>query len=154
MQKEGLEIWATKRTGPTIATALRCLSPNGNCQVKLMENQDREVVRIKETLRCQLTAPEKAGLSEIMTQAIMEKEDAEESLKAVKAQFKSEIAAKEASIKTCAQKLNAGFEMRQVDCHLIRDYRDSTIRVIRLDTGKQVSERTMTIDERQRGLGL
>lgn len=154
MQEEGLEVWATKRTGPTIATALRCLSPNGNCQVKLTENQDREVVKIKETLRCQLTAPEKAGLSETMTQAIMEKEDSEESLKAVKAQFKSDIAAQDATIKACAQKLNAGFEMRQVDCHLIRDYRDNTIRVIRLDTMAQVSERTMTMDERQRGLDL
>lgn len=77
---------------------------------------------------------------------------AEDSLAAVKSQFKSRIDAATAKRNEYSAIINAGCEYKPVDCKLIKDYGVNTITVVRLDTGEIVSERAMSMAERQRGL--
>lgn len=89
-----------------------------------------------------------------MGQANREIQQAEDELAAVKSQFKSRIDAAVAKRNEYAGIINAGCEYLKVDCHLIKDYRENTMTLVRLDTLEIVRTRTMTVDERQRGLGF
>lgn len=48
-----------------------------------------------------------------------------------------------------ARQLRGGTIDKMVDCLETRDYRTGTVRVVRLDTNAEVSERPMTLSERQ-----
>ena len=63
--------------------------------------------------------------------------------------MKSRITSLEATIKEKVSKINAGYEMIAVECHIVKDYNDSIIRYVRMDTGDEVDSRDMTIEERQ-----
>jgi hypothetical protein len=114
--------------------------------------QDADVTEIKETLPVKLTDADYKNLAIKMGQAGTEIAQAEDQLAAVKSQFKAKIDAAKAKSNEYASIANAGVEYRQVDCHLIKDYQHSFVRIVRLDTYEVVNERTMTTAERQRGL--
>lgn len=95
---------------------------------------------------------EKQEISEHMAQSVMERQEAEDGLKSVQAQFKSRIAIAQETINGCAQKITSGFEMRLVDCEIFRDVERNKVIVTRMDTGEEVETRAMTIEERQQKL--
>lgn len=109
---------------------------------------------VSEYLKHHFTAEERLKLSEQLSQAVMERSAAEEELQTVKADFKSRITRAEATIADCARKINTGYEMRSVECELVKDFATNTVRYRRLDTGEIVRERAMTAVERQRSLEL
>lgn len=114
------------------------------------ESLEQVVKTTRETLKCYLTQDERNELTSQMVMAIQDASQAEADLKAVTTQYKKDIAAKAALIKSCSQKLANGYEMRAVDCQIVHDYQNHTVTVFRMDTEEMVRTRIMTADELQR----
>ena len=107
-----------------------------------------------EFLKYVFTDEEKRELAEKMAHAVIEKNEAEEGMKAVASQFKSTIDRAKAEISSSASKINMGFDMRNVECLMQMDYKNNTVTIIRLDLQEVVRVRAMTAEERQEELGL
>ena len=105
--------------------------------------------KTRESLKCPLTEAEIAELGKQASRAGAAIRQKEAELQAVKSQFKAEIDKLVAERNECEGKINAGWEFRPVDCEIIKDYRENTLRVVRLDTYETVRERTLTAEERQ-----
>ena len=73
-------------------------------------------------------------------------------LAAVKSQYKSRIDGAEARRNGVANTIRTGWEMRTVECHLVKDYGVGEVYKVRLDSGEEFGRRTMTDTEKQRGL--
>lgn len=108
-----------------------------------------EEVLIKEYLKCQLTEKEKTELSAQIAKAISDRASAEAKLKEVSAAIKAQIAQLDAEISEKALKINNGYEYRNVECRMDKDYRLGSVTITRLDTGEVIRERPMTGEERQ-----
>ena len=70
--------------------------------------------------------------------------------KAIKAYFKSKIELADSQINGCARKLQSGFEMRSIECNVIRDYEAKTITYIAIDDCRTVDVRPMRQPDLQR----
>jgi len=85
-----------------------------------------EIVKME---KYDFTKEELERLSEQMAMAVVLKAEIEAEMKSVQAEYKKRIAENEAVIVDCAQKINAGFEMRPVnrqrDLDLVVDDRKS-----------------------------
>ena len=108
-----------------------------------------EEVLIKEYLKCQLTEKEKTELSAKIAKAISDRSSAEAKLKEVNASIKAQIAQLDAEISEKALQINNGYEYRNVECRMDKDYRLGTVTITRLDTAEVIRERPMTAEERQ-----
>lgn len=108
-----------------------------------------EEVLIKEYLKCQLTEKEKTELSAQIAKAISDRASAEAKLKEVSTAIKAQIAQFDAEISEKALQINNGYEYRNVECRMDKDYRLGTVTITRLDTGEVIRERPMTGEERQ-----
>ena len=62
-------------------------------------------------------------------------------------QHKATVKARNQTINTLSQDLGAGFLMRPVSCEEVVDLATNRMVVKRLDTGEQIEERAMTLDE-------
>lgn len=69
--------------------------------------------------------------------------------KAFNDQIKAQITAAEAEILRLSGILQNGYEYRQVEITIDRDYDEKIIRIIRQDTGEIVREEKMTADDLQ-----
>ncbi len=108
-----------------------------------------EEVLIKEYLKCLLTEKEKTELSAKIAKAISDRASAEAKLKEVGASIKAQIAQLDAEISEKALQINNGYEYRNVECRMDKDYRLGSVTITRLDTGEVIRERPMTAEERQ-----
>jgi uncharacterized FlaG/YvyC family protein len=108
-----------------------------------------EEVLIKEYLKCQLTEKEKTELSAKIAKAISDRASAEAKLKEVSASIKAQIAQLDAEISEKALQINNGYEYRNVECRMDKDYRLGSVTITRVDTGEVIRERPMTAEERQ-----
>ena len=108
-----------------------------------------EEVLIKEYLKCQLTEKEKTELSAKIAKAISDRASAEAKLKEVSTSIKAQIAQLDAEISEKALQINNGYEYRNVECRMDKDYRLGAMTITRLDTGEVIRERPMTSEERQ-----
>ena len=108
-----------------------------------------EEVLIKEYLKCHLTEKEKTELSAKIAKAISDRSSAEAKLKEVSASIKAQIAQLDAEISEKALQINNGYEYRNVECRMDKDYRLGSVTITRLDTGEVIRERPMTAEERQ-----
>ncbi len=108
-----------------------------------------EEVLIKEYLKCLLTEKEKTELSAKIAKAISDRACAEAKLKEVSASIKAQIAQLDAEISEKALQINNGYEYRNVECRMDKDYRLGSVTITRLDTGEVIRERPMTAEERQ-----
>ena len=108
-----------------------------------------EEALIKEYLKCQLTEKEKTELSAKIAKAISDRASAEAKLKEVSASIKAQIAQLDAEISEKALQINNGYEYRNVECRMDKDYRLGSVSITRLDTGEVIRERPMTAEERQ-----
>ena len=108
-----------------------------------------EETLIKEYLKCHLTEKEKTELSAKIAKAISDRASAEAKLKEVSASIKAQIAQLDAEISEKALQINNGYEYRNVECRMDKDYRLGSVTITRLDTGEVIRERPMTAEERQ-----
>jgi len=108
-----------------------------------------EEILVKEYLKCLLTEKEKTELSAKIAKAISDRTSAEAKLKEVSASIKAQIAQLDAEISEKALQINNGYEYRNVECRMDKDYRLGSVTITRLDTGEVIRERPMTAEERQ-----
>ena len=104
---------------------------------------------IKKNVKCVLTDAEKQQAGFDLAEAFLELNRGKNDLKSVTAQYKSRIAQVEASISDKSSMLSSGYEFRDIECEVIKNYDDRIIRIIRPDTGEVVEERMMAHDELQ-----
>jgi hypothetical protein len=111
--------------------------------------KENRTVTTTEFLRYQFDEDEKKCLAQGMAQSVIKARDLEEEKKTITSQFASQINEANATANSAAQKLESGFEMRTIDCEELWNHKTKTITIIRLDTGEEVRERTMTNRECQ-----
>ena len=115
---------------------------------------DEETTTVTEILPVTLTDAEHKEISQRMAAANQEIVQVEIDLKALKTQYKSRKESAEARRNECSDIINAGHQPKSVECRLIKNFRENTITVIRLDVlgigDAVVRTRTMTNAERQR----
>ena len=113
-----------------------------------------DVQTVQKEVRHRFSPDEIRDLGEQMAQAVARLEDLEDEFQEVKAGFKEKMAGAQKTIKACAAKIRLGYEMRMLECRMERDFTGNAVRLYRQDTGEMVEERAMTIEERQRSLGI
>ncbi len=118
------------------------------------EQPEKEVRKTKEWLRYVFTVDERRDLADQMAQAVMDRDKWQDALKTAQTQIKSEIARAEELVSQTANKLNAGFEMRNIDCKAVYDFDSNTVTITRLDNQEIARTRVMTAEERQEELEL
>lgn len=126
--------------------------PDPTTLAEVAEQASTEITTITEILPVPLTDAEYKEFGILVSRANQEIAQAEDELKSVKSQYKSRIDSAEARRNEYAAIINAGHQRKQVECHLVKDFQENTITLIRLDTGDVVRTRTMTAAEKQRGL--
>src|SRR5438552_2208548 len=114
-----------------------------------------EIKTITQKLRCVLTKDEKVEAGKELAEATNALKEIEDDKSQVSADFKAKIAAEEARIAVLSTKLRGGYELRDVECHIIFDKPKVGIkRTIRTDTDEILNESPMTEEEKQRNLNL
>ena len=108
--------------------------------------------KTKEHLKCELTEAEIKQLGYDLARKYSEITDLEENKKAVSSDFKSQIDAATALASSMSRKIQNGYEFRDVECEIRRDYARKIIEWVRLDTGEIFKDRIMTADELQEDL--
>ncbi len=108
----------------------------------------------KEYLRCELTESEKKDLASKMAFSISKINELQGTLKSAKKQIESDIAKYEADLASSAERYNTGFEMREVEVSIVKDFDTNSVTVFRRDTNQIVRERALTAEERQGILDL
>jgi hypothetical protein len=115
------------------------------------EIEERKFNRL---LKVSFSPPEKIEMSEQIANAIRNLKKAQDDLASVAAQFKSEIKKFEGEIASLAEKVNSGWEMRNIPCREVKDFSVGAVLVFRDDTQELIEERAMTAEERQPELPL
>lgn len=88
-------------------------------------------------------------IAETLAHKTQELEEIEEEKKAVVSAFKERSDRVSAEQRAAARKYKDGYEMRNIECEVRRDYEAGIIRYIRVDTGEEVLRAQMTMAERQ-----
>jgi hypothetical protein len=96
---------------------------------------------------------EKAEMAAEMAQKIAQLQGVESQEKSVKAQLKAEKESLSADISGNAEKINSGYEMRNIKCEVVYNYNEGMVLYIRTDNGELAKERKMRDDERQVKIG-
>ena len=107
-----------------------------------------------ESLKCILTDDEKQKLGSDMAEAVARIAEAEADLKSFQTQIKAKVAADEAIVMTCSEKIRSGYEFRRIECEEFKDFESNKILISRLDTHEIIKERPMEPEERQKDLPL
>ena len=119
---------------------------------EVAEQASIETTTITEILPVPITDAEYKEIGLKMGAANQEIIQAENELKSVKSQYKSRIDSAKTRRDEYASIINAGHQQRQTECHLVKNFIENTITLIRLDTGEVVRTRTMTAAEKQRSM--
>jgi hypothetical protein len=107
---------------------------------------------IKKELRCYLTETETVGYAKQAAVLVERIEDQENEKKMTAKQYAAEISALQDELFGLSRKVRNGFEVRSVDCEIVRDYESKQIVIVRTDTGEPVESRKMTPAELQKPL--
>lgn len=105
--------------------------------------------KITKYLKYEFTETEMKEMSANMARATIENRNAADELKAVQAQFKSRIESAKNQADELARKIDQGYEYRNTECRVERDFAAVKVRVYRTDTGEMIESRDMTAKERQ-----
>ena len=92
---------------------------------------------------------EKKEIAVEMARSITELEQLEKNKGALAAEFKGKIDIAKAQAGSAATKLNNGYEMRQIKCEIVPDFKLKVWTYIRTDTGEVAKEKRMTSDDLQ-----
>lgn len=97
----------------------------------------------------QFTPEELREIAKTLAHKTQELGEIEEEKKAVASAFKERSDRVQAEQRSAARKYKDGYEMRNIECLVQRDYDAGVIRYIRTDNGEIASETKMTMAERQ-----
>lgn len=107
-----------------------------------------------EMCKCFYNPEELRDMSEEMARKIGELDEKEAAKKAVAAQYKADIEAKQKEINDLAQRVRNKFEYRDVKLYITWDWEQRKVIFTRSDTGEVHRERAMTVDELQTEIDL
>jgi hypothetical protein len=108
-----------------------------------------------EYLKCDLTDAEIADTARELARANARRQAVEQQKKEVDSQLKSEIEAANTVISRLSTLINTGHEYRNIECRVELDTPEpGQKRVVRLDTGEEVSVKRMTDADRQMVIDL
>lgn len=102
-----------------------------------------------EFLKYIFTEHEKKEIASDMAQKIVNLQQAEDDLKAIKSDYKSQIDGIQAGINSAATKLTSGYEMRSTKCQVVPNYPKKVWEYVRVDTGEMIKEKDMTSNDLQ-----
>ena len=103
----------------------------------------------REYLKYQFTEPELKNLAMDMAQATLQANEAEEQKKAAMAGFKDTIEKHQLTARAASRFIANGYEMRNIDCVKVIDYKNDNVTITRKDTGEEVENRKIHDSERQ-----
>ena len=96
------------------------------------------------------TDQEMRDIAERLAHKTQELTEVEDQKKAVMAEFKERIERISTEIKSSSQKYRAGYEMRDIECEIDRDYKTGEITYTRCDPGEVAKTKKMSMADRQR----
>lgn len=102
-----------------------------------------------ESLKCRLSRDEKLIIGQTMSDAQRKIKELEAALKSAQKQIQADITAQKAIMDGCADKINSGYEFRNVRCEVRKNRTRKTIETIRLDTYEVTQSRQMSKEEQQ-----
>lgn len=105
-------------------------------------------------LKCKLTEDEVREAADTLARLLDEHEAIEDAEKQVKADYKAQKEAKEASIRVHKNLVRNKYDHRPVRCRMEIDYTEQTVKVFRSDNEELVSERPMNNEEKQMDMGF
>jgi len=117
-----------------------------------MEQQVMDVERIEveiRSLKYEFNDTELQDLARKALEKTRDIDELEDEKKSVMSEYKNKIDRATAELNVKRRKYLDGFEVRQVECRVERDYDREVIRYVRIDTGEELEGRTMTAQERQ-----
>lgn len=106
----------------------------------------------KESLKCVLTDDEVREYGIALARATSTITDLESQKKAFNDQIKADISKAEGDANILSQKIQNGYEFRTIDVETVLGYESGIVFTIRMDTGEEIRSRSMTPEERQKGL--
>ena len=107
-----------------------------------------------ERAKWKFTDEENAELARTVTQKVKEIETLEDEKKSATAQMNADIKRAKLDCATAAQKHRDGWEFRDTECRVEKDYDTKVVRYIRIDEGTVVRQRKMYPEELQEKLDL
>jgi hypothetical protein len=108
----------------------------------------------KRYLKYEFSEEERNKMAREVTDTLNKIDGLEYSLKTATAQIKSDIAREEANCKGLGEKVRNGYEFRNIECEINKDFDLKIVTVYRTDTNEIVEERKMSPDECQPKLPL
>ena len=105
--------------------------------------------KVKEYLRYDFTPDELRKMGLDMANAAQKVRVIDDQFKAAKENFKDKIAKEELIVKQSSWHISQGFEMRDIECEKLINYKKGIVTFTRLDTGEVVEERDIRDEERQ-----
>lgn len=112
------------------------------------------ILKEKHYLECLLTEEELKQAGKELADAFKRKNAIEADLETFKTQKKAEVTQCEGDIAKNAALVNAGKEMRMVECETTLDFNSGKRTVVRVDNGLVVAERKLTAEEKQLELNV
>ncbi len=111
--------------------------------------------KLKLNLKCVLTQDEKLAIGQTMAESLNEIGSLENDAKTMASDFKAKIASREATLNSDKNKLQSGYEYREIDCELEYDQPMAGKKtLVRLDSNTTVEITNMTDEEKQQSLPL
>jgi hypothetical protein len=108
---------------------------------------DPHALTITRHLAVPLTLPEKNEKQEALVKTLNDLERLEDNFVALRDQHKANVTNRKLTIRELSHDLGNNFVMRPVSCEQIVDLEKNRILVKRLDTGAEVDERALTVEE-------
>lgn len=109
---------------------------------------------IEEKLRVDLTEDEVREHADRMATRMEDLELLTDEFNTVKRDYKSRLEIIELEVRQHAQKVRNRWELRPVECEVVRDFKAGVVRIVRTDTGEIAYERRMSNEDRQQNLAV
>jgi len=113
-----------------------------------------QAITIKKELRYYFTPDDKLKMGDEMAAAVEQIAEIQEDKAKYMAGIKDRLSKAEGVINSNGRKLRQGWELRMIECSMVKDFETNFVKITRNDTGEVVEERAMTVEERQRELDL
>jgi len=122
------------------------------------EQEVINLIIITSKTKCHLkyvfTERDMLDLAQDMARAISEQHEAEDELKTISTQIKGKVALAVGAANSAASKIRAGYEFRNIECEISKDFTEGMVTTRRIDTGEIVDTRPIAAEERQAELPL
>jgi hypothetical protein len=119
-----------------------------------MENLTTTGKHVIKQLRCDLSHEEKLLRGEVIGHKLNELGRIQAAKKEAASSYKAQEEAAQGTVSVMGRALASGYEMRDVECRILMDFKNATVAYERCDTNEIVEERRMTVQERQMRLPL